>query len=202
MAIMSRGFRRRRALDPAVAERLPPGQHIVEDFPVLTVGPTPRSSLEDWTLRLAGATNSPRLWTWEEFRGLPSERFTTDIHCVTSWSKLDTVWEGVSLDVLLDGIPTTGRYLVAACEGGYETNLPLTDVTGGKAWIAYAYDDQPLPAEHGGPARLLVPHLYFWKSAKWVRELLLVEHDRLGFWERNGYHRRGDPWREERYRGV
>jgi DMSO/TMAO reductase YedYZ molybdopterin-dependent catalytic subunit len=120
---------------------------------------------------------------------------------VTSWSKLDTVWEGVSLDVVLDGAKTRGRYLVAVCDGGYETNLPLTDVVGGKAWVAYAYDDQPLAAEHGGPARLLVPHLYFWKSAKWVRELIVTENDRLGFWETHGYHHRGDPWREERYRG-
>ena len=111
----------------------------------------------------------PHEWTWEEFQALPSQRFKTDIHCVTSWSKLDTVWEGVSLDVLLDGVQSTARYLLAVCDGGYETNLPLSDVTGGKAWIAYAYDDQPLAPEHGGPARLLVPHLYLWKSAKWVR---------------------------------
>jgi DMSO/TMAO reductase YedYZ molybdopterin-dependent catalytic subunit len=140
------------------------------------------------------------VWTWEEFQALPSQRFQTDIHCVTSWSKLDTVWEGVSLDVLLDGIETAARYLIAMSDGGYTTNLPLVDVTGGKAWIAHRYDDQPLAADHGGPARLLVPHLYLWKSAKWVRKLVLSEHDSLGFWETHGYHRRGDPWREERYR--
>src|SRR5437763_8622677 len=201
MALITRGFGRRRPLDPLLAERLPPGQHIVEDFPVLTVGPTPRPRLEDWTLRLAGAVDVPRVWTWDEFQALPSQRFETDIHCVTSWSKLDTSWEGVSLDTLLDGLDTRGRYLRAVCDGGYDPNLPLSDITGGKAWIAYAYDDQPLAAEHGGRARLLVPHLYFWKSAKWVRELILTEDDRLGFWETHGYHRRGDPWREERYRG-
>jgi DMSO/TMAO reductase YedYZ molybdopterin-dependent catalytic subunit len=141
------------------------------------------------------------VWTWEEFLELPSDRFETDIHCVTWWSKLGTVWEGVSLDVLFAGIETTARYLIAKCDGGYDANLSLADVTGGKAWIAYRYDDRPLAPEHGGPARLLVPHLYFWKSAKWVRELVLSDHDRLGFWESNGYHRRGDPWREERYRG-
>ena len=143
----------------------------------------------------------PRQWTWDEFQALPSQRFETDIHCVTSWSKLGTVWEGVSLDTLLEGLETSACYLRAVCDGGYDTTLPLADVTGGKAWIAHAYDDQPLTAEHGGPARLLVPHLYFWKSAKWVRELILSEDDRLGFWETHGYHRRGDPWREERYRG-
>ena len=184
-----------------LAERLPPGQHLVGDFPVLAVGPTPRTPLEEWTLKVDGAVGRPRVWIWEEFRALPSRRFQTDIHCVTSWSKLDTVWEGVSLDVLLEGIQTTARYLIAVCDGGYTTNLPLADVTGAKAWIAYGYNDQPLAAEHGGPARLLVPHLYFWKSAKWVRELVLSEHDRLGFWETHGYHRRGDPWRQERYRG-
>jgi DMSO/TMAO reductase YedYZ molybdopterin-dependent catalytic subunit len=200
MTPITRGFHRRHVLDPELANRLPPGQHVVKDFPVLTVGPTPHVSMEEWTLRVAGAVEVPRLWSWDEFRALPSQRFTTDIHCVTSWSKLGTVWEGVSLDTLLDGVDSAARYLVAVCDGGYQTNLPLGDVTGGKAWIAYAYDDEPLRPEHGGPARLLIPHLYFWKSAKWVRELLLLENDRPGFWERNGYHRRGDPWREERYR--
>ena len=200
MALISRGFGRRRQLDPELAARIPPGQHLVRDFPVLTVGPTPRTRLEDWTLKVGGAAASPRVWTWEAFQSLPSQRFTTDIHCVTSWSKLDTVWERVSIDVLLDGIESPAKYLTAACDGGYETNLPLAEVTGGKAWIVYRYDDQPLAPEHGGPARLLVPHLYLWKSAKWVRELILSEHDRLGFWETHGYHRRGDPWREQRYR--
>jgi DMSO/TMAO reductase YedYZ molybdopterin-dependent catalytic subunit len=201
MSLISRGFGRRRPIDPQLAERLPPGQHLVRDFPVLTVGPTPRTPLDTWTLKVDGAVDQPRVWTWEAFQALPSQRFKTDIHCVTSWSKLDTVWEGVSLDVLLDGIQTRARYLIAVCDGGYTTNLPLADVTGGKAWVAYGYDDQPLAAEHGGPARLLVPHLYLWKSAKWLRELVLSDHDRLGFWETHGYHSRGDPWREERYRG-
>ena len=200
MSLISRGFRRRRALDPELAERLPPGQHLVGDFPVLTVGPTPHRALEDWTLRIDGAVERRTSGHGRSSRRCPRSAFKTDIHCVTSWSKLDTVWEGVSLDVLLAGVQSTARYLRAMCDGGYETNLPLSDVTGGKAWIAYAYDDQPLEPEHGGPARLLVPHLYLWKSAKWVRALILSEDDRLGFWETHGYHRRGDPWREERYR--
>jgi DMSO/TMAO reductase YedYZ molybdopterin-dependent catalytic subunit len=200
MSLISRGFGRRRPIDPEVAERLPPGQHLVGDFPVLTVGPTPHTPLDQWTLTVGGAVERPHVWTWDEFLELPSQRFETDIHCVTSWSKLGTVWEGVSLDVLFAGIETTARYLIAKCDGGYDTNLPVADITGGKAWIAYRYDDRPLAPEHGGPARLLAPHLYFWKSAKWVRELVLSEHDRLGFWETHGYHRRGDPWREERYR--
>ena len=132
-------------------------------------------------------------------RALPTETVTKDIHCVTSWSKLDTTWEGVSVDTLLDGVVTEAEYVVAVCDGGYETNLPLEDVTGGKAWVAYAYAGEPLEAEHGGPARLLVPHLYFWKSAKWIRGLVLTEEDRPGFWEQNGYHNYGDPWREQRY---
>ena len=198
--LINRGFRRRRPVDPELAEQLPPGQHLVEDFPVLTVGPTPHTRREDWTLRIDGDVELPRQWTWDEFQTIPSQRFETDIHCVTSWSKLGTVWQGVPLDTLLDGLDTSARYICAVCDGDYDTNLPLSDVTGGKAWIAYAYNDQPLEPEHGGPARLLVPHLYFWKSAKWVRTLILSEHDRLGFWETHGYHRRGDPWREERYR--
>ena len=132
---------------------------------------------------------------------LPSDRFTVDIHCVTKWSKLDTSWRGVSLDTLLDGVDTSAEYVLAFCDGGYTTNLPLEDLTGGRAWVAYSYDDQPLDPEHGGPARLLVPHLYFWKSAKWVRGLELREVDEPGFWEGYGYHNYGDPWKEQRYAG-
>ena len=198
MALINRGFGRRRPLDPQLAERLPPGQHLVNDFPVLTVGPTPRPSLENWTLRIDGAVDRPRLWTWDEFQA-PVAALRDRHPCVTSWSKLGTVGKAFARHAL-DGVETSARYLRAVCDGGYDTNLPLSDVTGGRAWVAYAYDDQPLPAEHGGPARLLVPHLYFWKSAKWVRELILSEDDRPGFWETHGYHRRGDPWREERYR--
>jgi DMSO/TMAO reductase YedYZ molybdopterin-dependent catalytic subunit len=199
MPPISRGFRRRHAADPAQEGRVPPGQHVVSDFPVLSAGPTPHTPLDEWSFQLVGAIDEPRSWTWEEFRALPAETVTKDIHCVTSWSKLDTTWEGVSVDALLDGVVTEAEYVVAVCDGGYETNLPLEDVTGGKAWVAYGYAGEPLEAEHGGPARLLVPHLYFWKSAKWIRGLVLSEEDRPGFWEQNGYHNYGDPWREQRY---
>jgi DMSO/TMAO reductase YedYZ molybdopterin-dependent catalytic subunit len=140
-------------------------------------------------------------WSWDEFQQLPSETSTVDIHCVTRWSKLDTVWEGVSVDTLLDRVEHEASYLLAFCDGGYTTNLPLEHVTDGKAWVAYAYDGQPLDPEHGGPARLLVPHLYFWKSAKWVRGFALRDEDEPGFWESNGYHLLGDPWQEQRYWG-
>jgi DMSO/TMAO reductase YedYZ molybdopterin-dependent catalytic subunit len=129
------------------------------------------------------------------------ETITRDIHCVTKWSKLDTTWTGVSVDVLLGGVASDAQYLTAWSDGGYTTNLPLADVTGGKAWVVYEYDGRPLEPEHGGPARLLVPHLYFWKSAKWVRGLTLTPADEPGFWEGYGYHNRGDPWREQRYQG-
>ena len=140
-------------------------------------------------------------WTWEEFRALPSEEITRDIHCVTKWSKLDTVWRGVSVDTLLEGIETAADFVIQYSDGGYTTNLPLEDVTGGKAWVVFAYDGQPLAPEHGGPARMLLPQHYFWKSAKWVRGLLLQSADEPGFWETNGYHNYGDPWQEQRYSG-
>lgn len=198
---ISRGFRGRRQVDPAVAGRIPPGQYLTQDFPVLSAGPTPKVSLDTWDFSIKINGETARRWTWEEFLALPSETITVDIHCVTKWSKLDTTWEVVSLDLLLDGIETTDGYVVAWCDGGYTTNLPLSEVTGGKAWIAYNYGGEPLVPEHGGPARLLVPHLYFWKSAKWVRGLELLPHDRPGFWEELGYHNLGDPWREQRYWG-
>ena len=196
---ISRGFRGRRREDPAVAGRIPPGQYLTRDFPVLSAGPTPRTPLATWDFQITGEVEPARRWTWEEFRALPIETITTDIHCVTKWSKLDTVWEGVSVDTLLAGTATSAQYVVAWCDGGYTTNLPLSEVTGGKAWVAFAYDGQSLAPEHGGPARLLVPHLYFWKSAKWVRGLELLANDRPGFLEELGYHSLGDPWREQRY---
>jgi DMSO/TMAO reductase YedYZ molybdopterin-dependent catalytic subunit len=201
MSSISRGFRRRQSADQGQGERLPPGQHLVDDFPVLTVGPTPHTPLDTWSFEIVGAVDEPRRWSWEELRALPPETITTDIHCVTSWSKLGTVWQGVSLDVLLDGIDTAAEYAIAFCDGGYEANLPLEDVVDGKAWVAFGYDGAPLEPEHGGPARLLVPHLYLWKSAKWVRGLRLSEDDEPGFWESHGYHNRGDPWLEQRYWG-
>ena len=198
--IISRGFRGRRQ-NPETARRLPPGQYLTERFPVLSAGPTPHTPLAAWDFSIVAPDGHSRQWNWEGFQALPRETITTDIHCVTRWSKLDTVWEGVSIDRLLDGFVEDGQFIMAFCDGGYTTNLPLADVLGGKAWISDTYDGQPLDPEHGGPARLLVPHLYFWKSAKWVRGLRLMRRDEPGFWENYGYHMYGDPWREQRYRG-
>jgi DMSO/TMAO reductase YedYZ molybdopterin-dependent catalytic subunit len=197
---VSRGFlgRHRRSED---TQRLPPGQYLITTFPVLSAGPTPRTSLDQWDFTIAGEVDRPRRWTWAEFQQLPHVTITTDIHCVTKWSKLDTSWTGVSLETLLEGIRTSASYVMAFSDGGYTTNLPLADLTGGKAWIAYEYAGKPLEPEHGGPARLLVPHLYFWKSAKWVRGLRLLAKDEPGFWESLGYNNYGGPWKEERYAG-
>jgi DMSO/TMAO reductase YedYZ molybdopterin-dependent catalytic subunit len=200
MTPIARGFFGRRR-DAEYGDRLPPGQYTVKNFPVLTVGPTPRTPLEQWSFSIKGAVEPEPTWSWEEFRALPSEKITKDIHCVTKWSKFDTVWDGVSVDTILDGLNVTGEYVSAFCDGGYTTNLPLADVTGGKAWVAYGFGGGPLEPQHGGPARLLVPHLYFWKSAKWVRGLEITDGNVSGFWERNGYHDRGDPWLEQRYWG-
>jgi DMSO/TMAO reductase YedYZ molybdopterin-dependent catalytic subunit len=200
MTPISRGFSRHRppVEDPS---RIPPGQYLTGDFPVLSAGPTPRTALDGWSFSIDGAVGKPASWSWDEFVDLPSERFTTDIHCVTKWSKLDTTWQGVSLDFLLEDVDTAAEYLTAWSDGGYTTNLALEDVTDGKAWVAYEYGDESLEAEHGGPARLVVPHLYFWKSAKWVRGLTFTVDDEPGFWEGYGYHNRGDPWLEQRYQG-
>jgi DMSO/TMAO reductase YedYZ molybdopterin-dependent catalytic subunit len=198
MSPISRGFHGRRRED--APGRVPPGQYVTRDFPVLSAGPTPHTALANWTFSIEGGS-SPKRWTWTEFQALPAETVTVDIHCVTRWSKLDTVWTGVSLDVLLEGIEHDAAYVLAVCDGGYTTNLPVADLTGGQAWVAFNYDGSPLRAEHGGPARLLVPHLYFWKSAKWVRGLRLRDHDEPGFWENYGYNMYGDPWREQRYAG-
>jgi DMSO/TMAO reductase YedYZ molybdopterin-dependent catalytic subunit len=168
---------------------------------VLSAGPTPRMPLTEWTFSITGEIDEPKRWTWEEFRALPTETVTEDIHCVTKWSKLDTTWDGVSVDTLLNGVDTAAEYVMAFSDGDYTTNLPLEDLTGGKAWIAFAFGGQPLEPQHGGPARLLVPHLYFWKSAKWIRGLSLMSEDQPGFWETYGYHMYGDPWREQRYQG-
>lgn len=200
-SFISRGFRGRRRETPEVAGRVPPGQYVTQDFPVLSAGPTPRTPHDRWDFTINGAVQPARRWTWDEFRALPSETVTVDIHCVTKWSKLDTTWEGVSVDTLFAGVEPGGMYVTAFCDGGYTTNLPLADLMGGKAWVAYAYAGAPLAPEHGGPARLLVPHLYFWKSAKWVRGLEVTLRDRAGFWESLGYHDYGDPWREQRYQG-
>jgi len=182
--------------------RVPPGQSVVKSWPVLTYGPTPHIDAEKWRLAIDGLVEKPVEFTWAEFNKLPKTRLKTDIHCVTRWSRLDMEWEGVSLDNLIDlagGLKRDAHYLIAASYGGYTTNLPVEDVMNGQALIATHADNEPLTPEHGGPARLFVPHLYFWKSAKYVNQLTFTDHDRPGFWEINGYHNYGDPWREERY---
>jgi DMSO/TMAO reductase YedYZ molybdopterin-dependent catalytic subunit len=200
MSPVSRGFlgRRRPVADPS---RVPPGQYLTNDFPVLSAGPTPHTPFEEWSFTIDGEVERPASWGWEEFLALPSDNVTVDIHCVTKWSKLDTTWKGVSVDTLLGSVDTSAEYVSAWCDGGYTTNLPVEDLIDGKAWVAYEFDGEPLEPEHGGPARLLVPHLYLWKSAKWVRGLRLTPGDEPGFWETYGYHNRGDPWLEQRYQG-
>jgi DMSO/TMAO reductase YedYZ molybdopterin-dependent catalytic subunit len=180
---------------------LPPGQYLTEDFPVLSAGPTPRIPLDAWEFTVTTEQGDSNRWSWTELMALPAESITTDIHCVTRWSKLDTPWRGVSLDTLLGDVETSADFAMAHSYGGYSTNLPLEDLLDGKAWVAYEYDGEELAPAHGGPARLLVPHLYFWKSAKWVRGIELIDQDSPGFWEQLGYHDYGDPWREQRYQG-
>jgi DMSO/TMAO reductase YedYZ molybdopterin-dependent catalytic subunit len=196
---VSRGFQGRPRAPRDERDRLPPGQYSEHGFPVLTAGPTPRIETGVWSFRVDGMVGAPREWSWPQFAALPFETVPCDIHCVTKWSKLGTSFGGVSVDVLLDGVAPDGEYAMAFSFGGYTTNLPLADLTGGKAWVVTEHEGEPLPREHGGPARLLVPHLYFWKSAKWVAGLRVMDHDEPGFWEANGYHTRGDPWKEERY---
>jgi DMSO/TMAO reductase YedYZ molybdopterin-dependent catalytic subunit len=198
MAIISRGFGgRRRESIPG----LPPGQYLTHDFPVLSAGPTPRIPLDRWSFTVTTETGDKTSWNWAEFTALPYEDFTTDIHCVTKWSKLGTTWRGVSLDTLLADVETAADYTMVHSFGGYTTNVPMEDLLDGKAWIAYKFDGEDLEPEHGGPARMLIPHLYFWKSAKWVNGLQMMQEDEPGFWEAAGYHMYGDPWLEQRYQG-
>ncbi|MFN8170470.1 MAG: sulfite oxidase-like oxidoreductase [Candidatus Nanopelagicales bacterium] len=197
---VTRGFTRRRERD----DRLPPGQYDVgADWPVLTAEVTPNVDPQRWTISVDGLVARPTTWTWDQAHALPQSEYHGDIHCVTTWSKLGTWFGGVSVDVLLDaaGLLVDSGFVMATSTTGYTANLPLDDVRGGKAWIAWSHEGTPLTPDHGGPARLLVPHLYFWKSAKWVIRLTVMDHDEQGFWERNGYHDRGDPWLEQRYQG-
>jgi DMSO/TMAO reductase YedYZ molybdopterin-dependent catalytic subunit len=198
MGIVTPGFRGRRT--PGRSD-LPPGQYLTKDFPVLSAGPTPRIPLVEWEFVITTESGEVHRWSWSQLRELASETITVDIHCVTKWSKLGTAWEGVSLDTLMRDVETAAEFALAYSYGGYTTNLPLEDLLDGKAWIAYRYDGDELTLEHGGPARLLVPHLYFWKSAKWVHGVQLLLDDEPGFWETLGYHDYGDPWREQRYQG-
>jgi len=166
---------------------------------VLSAGPTPRIDTDEWQFTITAGDEVAASWTWAQLQALPMQDIDTDIHCVTTWSKLSTTWRGVSVDTLFDGVETSARFAMAHSYGGYTTNLPMDDLRNGKAWIALEYDGLPLEPEHGGPARLLVPHLYLWKSAKWVRGIRLMDADAPGFWEQKGYHMYGDPWKEQRY---
>jgi DMSO/TMAO reductase YedYZ molybdopterin-dependent catalytic subunit len=200
---ISRGFRSRRP-QTEQDNRLPPGQYLTTDFPVLSVGPTPSVSRESWSFALQLGGKLVGKWSWAEFNALPQTTLKTDIHCVTKWSKFDTSWRGVTFDDLiaaagLDAAPEA--FTMLHCDDGYTTNVPVADLIDGKAMVATHFDGKPLGAEHGGPARMLVPHLYFWKSAKWIRRLRFIEQDEPGFWEQNGYHIYGDPWKEQRYTG-
>jgi DMSO/TMAO reductase YedYZ molybdopterin-dependent catalytic subunit len=196
---ISRGFKRRREVPTELAGRLPPGQYSETGFPVLTAGPTPDVATDTWRFRIDGMVAAQREWTWEEFAQLPFQTVPCDIHCVTKWSKLGTSFGGVSVDTLLGEAEPLAAYATIWSYGGYTTNLAIEDLTGGKAWVVTEHEGEPLPREHGGPARMLVPHLYFWKSAKWVAGLRLMDRNEPGFWEMNGYHIRGDPWKEQRY---
>jgi DMSO/TMAO reductase YedYZ molybdopterin-dependent catalytic subunit len=197
----SRGFVGKRRTD--TSGRVPPGQYLTDGFPVLSAGPTPRTALDRWSFALTYNHNPLASWSWQEFMALPHTQLTVDIHCVTKWSKLDTMWEGVSFDDLLAAakIEPPTPYVTAFCDGGYTTNVPVADLRNGKGMVAFQYGGEALAPEHGGPARLLVPHLYFWKSAKWVRGLRFTDSDVPGFWETHGYHIYGDPWKEQRYWG-
>jgi DMSO/TMAO reductase YedYZ molybdopterin-dependent catalytic subunit len=196
VGIVTRGFGGHR---PAPGRPLPPGQFLTQDFPVLSAGPTPDVDTDRWELTITTEHGLVRTCSWGELMAMPAEDIVTDIHCVTRWSKLDTRWRGVPVDVLMGDVETTGEFVLVHSYGGYTTNLPLEDLLDGKAWIAYEYDGEPLGPVHGGPARLLVPHLYFWKSAKWVRGFEIHDDDEPGFWETYGYHGYGDPWLEQRY---
>jgi DMSO/TMAO reductase YedYZ molybdopterin-dependent catalytic subunit len=198
VSVISRGFTGRRR---SGSDRLPPGQYLENGFPVLQAGPTESVDTRTWLFVVTTETGQAHSWTWKQFLDLPTEEVTTDIHCVTQWTKLDTRWRGVSCDVLLDGIETSAGFVMAHAYGGYTTTMPLADLRDGKAWVAFEYNGARLAPDHGGPARLLVPHLYLWKSAKWIRELELMPEDRRGFWEAGGYHDYGGPWREQRFQG-
>lgn len=201
MSKFTRGFGGNR---PARDERLPPGQYDAEvTWPVLSVEVTPQIDLDTWTFTIDGLVEQPTTWTWAQIQAIRPSVYAGAIHCVTTWSKFDMTWTGVSLDDLLAVAKPQAKagFVLARSTTGYTTNLPLADVTGGKSWLAWEADGAPLSADHGGPVRMIVPHLYFWKSAKWVSGLTVLEHDQLGFWERNGYHDRGDPWLEQRYQG-
>jgi DMSO/TMAO reductase YedYZ molybdopterin-dependent catalytic subunit len=195
--IINDGFVPKRVGNPKV----PPGQYVTRDFPVLSLGPTPDIDIETWKLEIVGLVGNPHTFTWQEFKALPQTEMKTDIHCVTKWSKLDTTWQGVSMDYLISlaKVSEGATHLIAHSFDGYTTNLPIEDVMGEKAMVATSFEGEMIESPHGGPARLFVPHLYLWKSAKWLSKLEFVDVDHPGFWEVRGYHNYGDPWKEQRY---
>jgi DMSO/TMAO reductase YedYZ molybdopterin-dependent catalytic subunit len=181
-------------------DRIPPGQHLTNGFPVLTYGPTPAIDINTWQFRVWGL-NKERTFTWADFMSMPQHEFTADFHCVTRWSKLDVRWTGIKVTDFMQQIELDPKslYVMQHCYGGYTTNLALEEFLCEENFFAHTLAGEPLPADHGGPMRLVVPHLYAWKSAKWINGLEFTEREDLGFWERNGYHSRGEPWAEERY---
>ncbi|WP_377292104.1 sulfite oxidase-like oxidoreductase [Rhizobium sp. SG2393] len=182
-------------------ERLPPGQHLVKNWPVLDLGIQPQIPLNAWRLDVTGAVENRLSLNWDQFNALPTSTFVSDMHCVTTWSRYDNRWQGVSTHDLLDrAMPAeNATHVLLTSFDGYTTNLPLVDFAADDAILATHWEGAPISTEHGGPMRLIVPHLYLWKSAKWLREIQFITADKAGYWERNGYHMRGDPWREERY---
>jgi DMSO/TMAO reductase YedYZ molybdopterin-dependent catalytic subunit len=188
---------------PEPSRPLPPGQYLEDGFPVLSAGPTPRVDLTSWQFSITQNGQSLGQWSWDQLNALPQTDLLTDLHCVTKWSKHDTNWRGVTFDTLFKSanIDERAGFVMAHCDGGYTTNLPLPDLLNGKGLLVHTYEGEPLAPEHGGPVRLLVPHLYLWKSAKWVNKIDLLETDVPGFWEQYGYHMYGDPWKEQRYHG-
>jgi DMSO/TMAO reductase YedYZ molybdopterin-dependent catalytic subunit len=187
--------------DPSVAHRVPPGQYLTEKFPVLHYGSVPATDLTAWDLKVYGEVDNPFRLTWDEFRQLPRRQVTTDIHCVTRWSKLDTHWEGVAIQTLLElaQVRPTATHVIGHAEQGYTANVPLAVLDDDDVLLADTYDGEPLTPEHGYPLRLIIPKRYFWKGPKWLRGLEFLDHDQLGFWERYGYHNDADPWQEERF---
>jgi DMSO/TMAO reductase YedYZ molybdopterin-dependent catalytic subunit len=185
-------------------DRVPPGQHLANGFPVLTYGDTPRVSTEEWLFKVSGRVATAKTFSWSDFMALPHSEFTQDFHCVTRWSKLDVQWTGIKVTdfMALIELDPNVTHVMQTCYGGYTTNLTLEEFNRDDNFFAFQLFDQPLPADHGGPMRLVVPHLYAWKSSKWINGLEFLDREALGFWELNGYHRRGDPWREERYSGI
>ncbi|MFM2305202.1 MAG: hypothetical protein RLZZ135_2615 [Cyanobacteriota bacterium] len=186
--------------DSIESDRVPPGQYLTKGFPIMTYGQTPQIDRSQWQLRVWGLA-SEKIFTWADVMSLPQHEFTADFHCVTRWSKLDVKWTGVKVSDFIKSIEIdpAANYLMQHCYGGYTTNIPLVDFLQPENFFAHTLAGETLPLEHGGPLRLVVPHLYAWKSAKWINGLEFIAQDEPGFWERNGYHRRGEPWTEERY---